>query len=212
MVIGDCSYVFVDESGDSGFKIEKGSSPIFCIAAVIFQSAEAISATQAVIQQVRSSLKTKQTHEFHFNSESSKFRRTFCEAVRTCPFTVRAIVVDKSLIYEGTMLRKSPSYFYNFTTKMLLKHSFGSIINAKVRIDGRMNRKLKSYLRRELNQESKIICDTKFSDSKIDSMIQLADMIAGSIARSYKPEKKNYQELREMLRPCIEDVWDFGKG
>ena len=153
----------------------------------------------------------KQTHEFHFHNEPEKFRLAFCRAVCGGPFKVRAIVVDKELIYGGPMLQQSPKHFYNFTAKMLLQHSFGSITSARVRIDGRISRDLKTYLRQEFNRETRVIRDTKFSDSKTDSMIQLADMVAGSIARSYKTEKKDCGQFRHILRPCIEDVWDFGK-
>jgi hypothetical protein len=32
--------VFIDESGDPGFKLERGSSPVFVVAMVIFQTSE----------------------------------------------------------------------------------------------------------------------------------------------------------------------------
>lgn len=207
----DHTYVFIDESGDSGFKLGKGSTQIFCIAAVIFHSREDIQTTDNVMQALRNELGLKKTHEFHFHSEPMKFRRAFCEAICGCPFVVRAIVVDKTRIFENTRLRKSSNYFYNFVTKMLLKHNFGTITNAKVYIDGRMNRELRTYLRHELNSESKIIHETRFVDSKQSSMIQLADMIAGSIARSFKPGKRDGHELRRLLAPCIQDIWEFGK-
>ena len=211
MAESDHTYVFVDESGDSGFKLGRGSTQVFCIAAVVFRSLEDIKKTDGVIQTLRDHLGLKKTHEFHFHNEPMRFRRAFCEAVCECPFVVRAVVVDKDRIFENTMLRKSPAYFYNFITKMLLKHSFGTIVNAKVCIDGSMNRELRTYLRRELNRESKLIHDTRFVDSKQSSMIQLADMVAGSIARSYRADKRDSQELRRILRPCVEDIWDFGR-
>jgi hypothetical protein len=205
------TYVFVDESGDSGFKLDKGSTQVFCIAAVIFRSKEDIETTNQIMQALKEQLGLKKTHEFHFHNEPVKFRKAFCEAVCGCPFVVRATVVDKMRIYEDTLLRKSPAYFYNFIIKMLLKHSFGAITNAKVCIDGSMNRELKTYLRQELNRESYIIHDIQFLDSRKSSMIQLADMIAGSIARSYRPDKRDSQALRRVLKPRIQDIWDFGK-
>lgn len=204
------TYVFIDESGDSGFKLGRGSTQVFCIAAVVFRCPEDIEATDAIMQSLKPQLGLRMTHEFHFHSEPRRIRTAFCRAICLCPFVARAIVVDKDRIYENTMLRKSPSHFYNFVTKMLLKHSFGSIANAKVRIDGSMNRELKTYLRQELNRETKIIHDTKFLDSKRSPMIQLADMVAGSIARSYRTDKRDHAELRSILKPCLQDVWDFG--
>lgn len=210
MAASNHTYVFIDESGDSGFKLDKGSTQVFCIAAVVFRSPEDIEATDAVIQELKPRLGLKKTHEFHFHSEPRRIRTAFCHAVCACPFKVRAIVVDKDRIFENTMLRRSPSHFYNFVTKMLLKHSFGSVVNAKVRIDGKMNRELRTYLRQELNCEVRIIHDTKFLDSRLSPMIQLADMVAGSVARSYRADKRDSGQLRRILRPCLQDVWDFG--
>lgn len=203
-------HVFIDESGDAGFKLDKGSSRIFCIAAVVFERTEDIITTQTAIESLRARLGLKYTHEFHFNREPERIRARFCEAIATCPVTIRAIVVDKTRIYPESMLRRSPKHFYNYITKLLLKHSFGAIVNARARIDGRMNRELRTYLRQELNRETRVIHDIRFADSKTDSMIQLADMIAGSIARSYRPEKKNYGLLRWMIESRIQEVWDFG--
>jgi hypothetical protein len=159
------SYVFMDESGDSGFKLR--SSPMLTI---------------------------------------------FCEAVCTCNFIIRAIVVDKARIHDGTMLRKSPEYFYNFVAKMLLQHSFGAIVNALVKIDGRMNVELRTYLHRELNKERKVIRKTKFVHSHTSELIQLADMVSGSISWSYRTDIKDSESLRRILDLCIDDIWEFGKN
>lgn len=206
------TYVFMDESGDPGFKISKGSSQIFCIAAVIFRLPGHIEKTEATIQELKERLGRKQESEFHFNHESMKTRRAFCSAVAACPFRVRAIVIDKDVIYEGAHIRSSPSAFYNFSTRMVLQHNFGSIKNAKVFIDGKMNRELRTYLRQQLNREDEcIIHSTEFQDSRRSPALQLADMVAGSIARSYKGDGEGHQICRRILLPRLENVWDFGK-
>ena len=51
--------VFIDESGDPGFKIAKGSSPIFVTAMVIFDGAAPALAAQAAIDQLRRDLGIK---------------------------------------------------------------------------------------------------------------------------------------------------------
>lgn len=148
-------------------------------------------------------------YEFHFNKESNVRRSEFCARVCNSPFEVRAIVVDKSLIYPDAWIRQSSKRFYNFFTNKLLKHSLGTVTNAKIRIDGSMDRELKTYLQRQLNQYGKIVDDIKFCDSASTPIIQLSDMIAGAVARAYKPEKKNHTELRTILTPCIDDIWEF---
>ncbi|MDD2367051.1 MAG: DUF3800 domain-containing protein [Desulfuromonadaceae bacterium] len=52
----------------------------------------------------------------------------------------------------------------------------------------------------------------KFADSRSDDLIQLADMAAGAIARSYRDDdRKNASRWRIMMKSKIEDVWEFGR-
>ena len=162
--------------------------------------------------QLKHSMSIKKDHEFHFNKESNERRHLFCNAVKHCEFQARAVVIDKTRIYEDSIMRRSPNHFYNFFTKMLLQHSFGSIENAKVYIDGSMKRELKTYLRQELNKgDKRIIRETDFRDSKNSPLIQLADLVAGSVARAYRPDDKNTREYIKVLQPRIENIWEFGK-
>jgi hypothetical protein len=51
--------------------------------------------------------------------------------------------------------------------------------------------------------------DCRFSDSRTDPLIQLADMCAGAIARSFRADRRDAHRWRDMLRPRIDDVWRF---
>jgi hypothetical protein len=204
------TYVFIDESGDSGFKLGRGSTPVLCLAAVIFRSAADIDTTEAAIEAVKPALGLRKTHEFHFTHETARIRRAFCEAVAACPFSVRAVVVDKGEVLEGTGLRRNPSHFYNFVAKMLLQHSLSDVARATVCIDGRMNHDLATYVRQHLNKENRVVEHVKFRDSKALATLQLADMVAGAIARSYRADKTDAHIYRRCLRDRIDRVWAIG--
>lgn len=209
----DCPkpYIFIDESGDAGFKTSSGSSPLFCIAAVVFRSHEAMDEVEMIMRQLRVDFHFHPLHEFHFNKESCEKRAAFCQAVSGCDFSIRAIVVDKARIYDNTALRKSPKHFYNYITSMLLEYNFDSIQNANIRIDGRINCELRTYLRKQLNSHAMIVSSVEFADSRKTQLIQLADMIAGGIARSFYPEKREHRVCLRILRPRIENIWEFGE-
>lgn len=208
---GQHYHIFMDESGDAGFKVGSGSSPDLCLAIVIFKSSESMDVTEHAMYELKREMGRRKTSEFHFNKESVGVRTTFCMGICQCPFAIRALTVDKSRIYADSHLRQSPKHFYNFLTRMLLQHTFGSISDAVLYIDGRMDRELKTYLRQQLNTEGrKIIRETKFKESATTPLIQLADMVAGSVARAYRSDDKRDDRYFRILRPRIEDIWEFG--
>lgn len=199
--------VFIDESGDPGFLVERGSSPIFVAAMVIFEDGEAARVTEGVIRDLMVRLRVRP--EFKFNKSSATVRDGFFNGVRNCPFMVRAIVVRKEVIYSPILKMKKEN-FYRFFVRQMMTHDNETLDDAKVVIDGSgdrtFRRMLKTSLKRGLGPKLK---DVRFSRSHSDPLVQLADMCAGAIARSYRTDRKDAQRWRQMLRPRIDDVWDF---
>jgi hypothetical protein len=79
--------VFIDESGDPGFKLDSGSSPVFVVAMVIFADREAALTTEQAIRDAKARLRVAK--EFKFNSTSRLVREGFFKAVAGCHFRVR---------------------------------------------------------------------------------------------------------------------------
>ncbi len=201
--------VLIDESGDPGFKITRGSTPHFVVAMVIFRDFKQAEATSKAIEAARTQLRIKP--EFKFNKCSHLARDGFFEAVQPYSFAIRALVVDKARIYSGN-LREDKERFYNYFVKLLLEHDNGVLQGARIKIDGSGDREFKQELERYLRQQCQAgkIASVKFSESHRDNLIQLADMAAGAIARSYRDgERKHADRWRKMLARKIEDVWDF---
>ena len=61
--------VFIDESGDPGFRTERGSSPIFAVAMVIFENGDDARATEEIIKGSMVDLGVRP--EFRFNKSPS---------------------------------------------------------------------------------------------------------------------------------------------
>jgi len=207
--------IFIDDSGDPGFKVTKGSSDVFVIALVIFDDPLDAEETALKIKRLRQKLNRPEKFEFKFNKCSKDFRCMFLDIITGARFRVRAIVMPKNNIY-GKELRRSKESFYNYAIKMVLKHSDNTIIDAKIRIDGHGDRKFKqamnNYLRKELNSPGKrIFTNLKIIDSKENVLIQLADMVAGAIHRSYYNDKTDKDLYKSMIAGKIENEWKFGK-
>lgn len=151
--------------------------------------------------------------EFKFNKCNKDLRRIFLSAVKNCRFRIRAMVFPKDAI-NNNLFRTSKDSFYNFALKHALKYSNDTISHAQIRLDGSGDENFKQnlikYLRVSLNSEEKqVMKNLRFRDSKKDVLIQLSDMIAGSIRRYYDKETKDYEIYRRILKAKEEDVREF---
>jgi hypothetical protein len=200
--------VFIDESGDPGFKLEKGASPIFAAAMVIFETKEAASITQRVIEE--SEARRIHKGEFKFNKCSHDVRDIFFHAIRRCPFKVRAIMVRKNMIHSPR-LKSDKDKFYEYFVKSMLNYDNGILKEATIVIDGSGDREFRQNLNTALRRKlgSGIIKDIRFKNSRADLLVQLADMCVGAIARSYRHDRNQSDRWRKQLAPRIDDVWDF---
>ena len=205
--------VFIDESGDPGFSFEKGSSKIFVIVCVLFKDELEVEKAAVAIKDLRRKLQFSDKTEFKFNGSRKKIRLDFLNTIKPFSFTVRTLVVKKEHI-RSKQLKNNKNSFYNYFIKMVLHHNRDTIRNAKIRIDGSGDRQFRrnflSYLRKELNnKDQKIIKNIKLVDSKENVMIQMADMLAGTIRRYKEGEKDDAKEYWSTIRKKVEDCWDF---
>jgi hypothetical protein len=201
--------ILIDESGDAGFKVAKGSTSHFVVAMVIFRDLRQAELASEAIGSARDRLRVKP--EFKFNKSANSVRDGFFEAVRPFQFAVRALVVDKARIYSDG-LRDDKGRFYSYFVKMLLQHDNGTLQGARVKIDGSGDREFKQELGRYLRSQLEVgkLASVRFAESHRDNLIQLADMAAGAIFRSYRQDdRKDADRWRTMLANKIEDVWEF---
>lgn len=203
--------VLIDESGDPAFKIARGSTSHFVIALVAFDDFREAERAAMSIADLRTRLRVKP--EFKFSKSSDDVRDRFFAEVCAFRFTVRALVVDKARVYRES-LRTQTDVFYNYFLGQLLKHDNGLLNDARVKLDGSgsadFRHALTAYLRQQLATGK--IKKFTFVDSVKDDLIQLADMAAGAVLRSYRGgDRKRASRWRKQLADAgtLGDVWDF---
>lgn len=200
--------VFIDESGDPGFKLLKGSSAAFVVALVAFNDRDIAHQTRLAIDALAKAHRIQP--EFKFSKTPPPMRDLFFETVVKFDFRIRSVVVQKSRLYSER-LRSEKEAFYSFFLKSMLKFDNGLLKGAKVIIDSSGERvfrqELSAYLRRHTGKGA--IQDIRFSDSCSDRLLQLADMCTGAIARSYNEERKDAARWRAILARKIDNVWEF---
>jgi hypothetical protein len=132
--------VFIDESGDPGFKVQRGSTPDFTAALVAFQDVEQALLAQRAIE--ATAFRLRVYPEFKFSKCRPEVRDAFFAAVLPYDFCVRAIAVKKEKIYSPH-LRTNKEGFYSFFVKSMLKYDDGLLSQARIVIDGSGDRLFK---------------------------------------------------------------------
>ncbi len=84
------------------------------------------------------------------------------------------------------------------------------INEAKIEIDGRSSKqnmkRTTTYLRREINSDNSKRIEIKFEDSTKDNLIQLTDLIAGSINRSLNSDKTDSNTYIKIIKKKIAKI------
>jgi len=200
--------VFVDESGDPGLKLSQGSSKYFVVALVIFEDHEEAQAADDRINLLRRELRLNPRFEFRFNKCRRDLREQFLRAVAPYQFFYYGIVINKDpakLWGEGFRYKES---FYKYASSLVFENAKAFLSNATVVIDGSgskdFRKQLERYLKLRINDPGcRFIRKVKVQESYRNNLLQLADMIAGAINRSFgtKPDSQIYRGIishREM--------------
>jgi len=196
--------IFIDESGDPGFKTEKDSSPFLVISLLIFDNEEDSVETSQLIEAYRKKIKYTSSYEFKFRKTRKKIIVGLLESVKHCKFRIRSVILDKSQVKLSKEIRNKALYYGLLI--MVLEKYLDSQQDIKVRLDGIAERELRNagrtYLRNHLKERR---IDFKLVDSKNDSLIQLADILVGSIRRSYIFSKHDTNIYKNIIKGKIEE-------
>lgn len=206
--------VFVDESGDTGLDIENGASEYFHIVAVVFRKTADADLCDIAIDELRKKLKLRK--EFKFNKLKKDYRVAFLSCVSRFNWQYFVITINKQALYGKGFSHKQS--FYKYTLKLVLSNAAGILSNATVIIDSSDTRKfrhqLAAYLRDKVNTDDKaLIKKVKSQESHRNNLLQLADMVAGAVARSFRSDKTDKETYRNLIvsKEVRSQVWPLPK-
>jgi len=69
--------------------------------------------------------------------------------------------------------------------------------------------KIRTYLRQNLKSNGVEKCVIKFADSKKDSLVQLTDIVAGSVARSFRDDRITTDKFLKLMGDKIIQIFDL---
>lgn len=205
--------VFIDESGDPGLKIDKGSSRYFTVSLVIFEENEEALACDQKIELLKRELGWSPDSEFHFKNNSDKAREAFLRAVLPYNFFYYGIVINKDLDKLWGDGFKDKKSFYKYTCSLVFENAKEKLDNATIVIDKSgdldFRRQLEKYLKSKMNSAKKAIKKVKMERSKSNNLLQLADYVAGAINRSVSDKRKNHDKYRKIIarREIRVQIW-----
>lgn len=194
---------FIDESGDTGLKLDRYSSPFFSVALVIFEDHEEAIGCDQRITLLRKELDLPEDFEFHFKENSDRIRKLFLEAVAKYNF-----------LYFGFALNKDPKKLwgpgfqhkgslYKYTCNLVFENAKPHLNNAIVIIDKSGTDTFRSQLAKYLgkirtNDGKCLIKKVKMQNSRGTNLLQLADYVVGVINRKVQ-QKKKFQEYADLI-------------
>lgn len=190
--------VFIDESGDTVRKIEKGSSKYFVIILVTFEDNDEAIACDQRIALLRKELRLPENYEFKFSKLRREQREAFLKAVTPYSFFYFGVVINKDpkkLYGEGFNVKES---FYKYACSLVFENAKPYLKDATVVIDGSGSREFKKQFQTYLKKKvGSLIRKVKIQSSHSNNLIQLADMVAGSVHRTFghKTDKDAYRPI-----------------
>ena len=198
----------VDESGDASLRFEKGASRYFVISVVATQFPDSL---RDYLENIRKDLKLADHYEFGFHKLASiKLRDKVFTALSGADFEAWAILVDKTLLSDELRSMTGLERYLFFVAELI------RIIPAEKRAGGTLildefgyPDKTKDELKRILKARNIVHGFRRISirRSQSEPLIQIADLIAGSI---WRRDTNNDTGAYEMIERKIRKLVEYG--
>ena len=211
-------YVFCDEFGAFGYNFDKENvSTHFLIVAIVIND-ENLSTVREGAEAVR--VKYFQTGEMKSSNvkNNHRRRRIILEKLKELPFNIYAFVADKRKISEQSGLQFKQS-FYKFLNPRVYNELHNSFRELTIVADETGRHEFMESFAKYVKQHNPNVTlfdqfNFKFDNSQHGIFIQIADIIAGSLAYSYdekKKEKSNGMNYKSLLGKKILHIDEFPK-
>lgn len=204
--------VYIDDSGDPGFKFGQGSSDFLVIACCIFETVEDVVLTSSLVSELSRDLNSRHAFELKFHKSRHENRIKFLNKLKDSNFFLRVLVIDKR------KLKPTPDLLVEMIC-IALHDSRAYLHEAKVQIDGFLPRKIARIkaqkIRAVANRESLIVKSVQFRGSETSELIQLADMIAGTVRKIFESSGEVSKEYLKALEPLMKShksaIWHLNE-
>lgn len=196
------AYILLDESGDLGFKFERGSSKFFLITVIFIEAKRPF---EKIVRKVHGGLrkKFKRVGSLHAYVESPTTRQRVLKQVADKDCSILAIILNKKKVY--TKLQDEKAVLYNYVTNILLDRLFTkkpispikpiTLIASRRETNKFLNLNFKEYLKNKVTENHKLPMDVVIATPTQEKSLQTVDFISWAIFRKYEFGDNSYYNL-----------------
>ena len=199
--------IFIDDSGDPGFKFDRGSSRYFVIACIIFNSRQDSEFASQTLSTLKQEMDWNQAREFKFHRANDYQKHLFFNSIKNLSFKVRAVAIDKTKIKDRIIFNQNSFYLQ---TIIRVLDNYHDMNKAQIYLDGRGNRNFQKQssikIRKILNEHEQRMFAFHLVNSKGNILIQMADMVAGAIDAKFDPSKRMKEDYLRIIKSHIEKL------
>jgi len=183
---------FVDESGNHDLDVaKKGASSLFVCVAVLLRDSD-VGRADALLLDLEKRLLNGAPLKSSRVGSNHRLRAKLLRAISDIPFGYYATIVDKARIAKESGLRFQPS-FYKRINRMLYETLLRGITSVHIVADRYGSRRFMHSFEKYLETKTLPMLYTvwthEFRASRSTPLIQVADLIAGSLAWCFAPDK-----------------------
>ncbi len=192
-------YIFLDESGELGFK--QTSSKYFVITLLSCDEGE-VYALRRIIRKVREKIvkkKRKKYPEIKGNNSSDEIRVDVLQRFIKTKSEIFVIILEKSKVYE--YLREKKNKLYNYISNLILNEcSFDNSAVCLIVDKSKPNRSLRddfdNYIKNKLKEKNNLNKITiKHENSQNEGGLQVLDFISWAVFRNYEHKDSRFIEI-----------------
>lgn len=179
-------HVFLDESGAFGFDFSKPNTPShMVIAAVLIKESNLEYVTQEAESIRKKEFQTGEMKSKNIGKNMNR-RKRILEKILALPITVAYLIIDKKQIDNSSALTKYKKSYYKFCYQILYTSLVKAIPNISIHADniGETDdlKEFSNYFFKRNNSYTLFSeFDFAFSNSQVSVLVQIADIIAGTI-------------------------------